>query len=85
MSKRDKLEQQGALIVDALMQGTAIKSDSAVMPGEQCIQKCQTMIMCSYDGVLGGFGNHPKFPQPGSITASVHFIQARFHCTVEII
>lgn len=36
-------------------------------PSPECIKACVLELSSSYDKEYGGFGNAPKFPQPGKI------------------
>ena len=49
------------------MQGTHIKQKIDLgIPGRESASKCYKMLEKSYDNELGGFGEAPKFPQPGN-------------------
>lgn len=46
------------------MQASQIKAGNN-LPDISVIEKCYEMIADSFDPVWGGFGQAPKFPQPG--------------------
>ena len=49
------------------MQGTHLKQKTDLgIPGRESVSKCYEMLEKSYDNELGGFGEAPKFPQPGT-------------------
>ena len=59
-----EIEDQGTEITDALMQAAQIKAGKN-LPDFEAVKKCYEMIADSFDPVWGGFGQAPKFPQPG--------------------
>ena len=63
----EKCMEQGTMLLDALLQGTAVQSQgSEILPPEDCIQKGYEQMEKGFDKEKGGFGKAPKFPQPGS-------------------
>lgn len=42
-------------------------------PSPECIKACVLELSSSYDKEYGGFGNAPKFPQPGKIFLSYKY------------
>ena len=59
------METRGSTILDALMQAMTVASEGQSLPGPESIEKCYSQLTDSYDQRLGGFGDAPKFPQPG--------------------
>lgn len=51
--------------MDALVQATRAAAEGQSMPGTESVEKCYKQLTDSYDERRGGFGDAPKFPQPG--------------------
>lgn len=66
---------QGKSLTDALLQATNVNAmvGDAQLPNHESIDRCHDMIANSYDPLWGGFGNAPKFPQPGRLVTSFPF------------
>lgn len=61
-----RLTEQGAKIMDAISK--AIEGDDTLVdrvPGTGCVQRACEMFNSRFDDTFGGFGDAPKFPQPG--------------------
>ncbi|XP_035696077.1 spermatogenesis-associated protein 20-like isoform X1 [Branchiostoma floridae] len=64
-NNKDKLIQQGNMVIDALKELSVSAVDStATLPGQESVKKCLDQLDNSYDEEFGGFGHAPKFPQP---------------------
>lgn len=63
--QRDQLNEKGTMILDALMRATQLQSTDTGLPGLDVAGKCFKQLSDSYDSEFGGFGDAPKFPQPG--------------------
>ena len=57
--------QRSSNILDALVQATSASTEGETLPGNESIEKCYSQLTDSYDKRYGGFGDAPKFPQPG--------------------
>lgn len=67
--RKDELNQKGTAILDALMRATQLQSvESTGLPGPEVAGKCYKQLIDSYDTDYGGFGEAPKFPQPGELS-----------------
>lgn len=63
---RDKLDEQGTVILDALMRSEDTKRGNPDLLGDiPIVERCFAMLQSNYDENYGGFGEKPKFPQPG--------------------
>jgi len=59
--------------MDALKEHTkATVTNGDVMPTDDLPEKCYKVLRQTYDSRKGGFGEAPKFPQPGSILTFYH-------------
>lgn len=61
---RDKIEEQGSVIMDAITKATTTKATSEGLPGNRCVQQAFESLDRKFDEEHGGFGSAPKFPQP---------------------
>lgn len=61
---KDKIEEQGSVIMDALTRATAAQETSEGLPGNRCVQQAFESLERKFDEQHGGFGGAPKFPQP---------------------
>lgn len=68
---REKVMDQGSRILEIIIQSMSLKAFSEsgkAPPGLECVKSCQEELVQSYDKEYGGFGNAPKFPQPGNLS-----------------
>ncbi|XP_077980427.1 spermatogenesis-associated protein 20-like [Glandiceps talaboti] len=73
VEKQEQLNSQGTMIIDALMQSSAVKkTGSESLPGRETQDMCYSQLEQSYDEQYGGFGQAPKFPQPVNFNALFH-------------
>ncbi|KAK7481023.1 hypothetical protein BaRGS_00027742 [Batillaria attramentaria] len=69
-SSRSEIEEQGTVILDALMRGTHLaEHGESETPSLQAMDRLYEMLEKSYDEDHGGFGKAPKFPQPVNFDA----------------
>lgn len=61
--RRDEIEEQGARMVDHLLQRTRIGARDAEL-NRDILDRALENILSKSDPEWGGFGNAPKFPQP---------------------
>ena len=73
-NNRHRLTEQSAKIMDAIskaIEGDDTSSDR--VPGVGCVQRAYETFNSRFDDNFGGFGDAPKFPQPGQPFCHVSF------------
>ena len=69
----DKINQKMIPLMEALEKSAVIRSKDPQMPGSACIQRAAESLQKNFDKKYGGFGRHPKFPQPGERQHKFYF------------
>lgn len=64
-NRQAELKQQGQSLAKAIREGLKQTMAGNVPNAEDSFEKCYKHFSGEFDEVNGGFGNAPKFPQPG--------------------
>ena len=75
MKDSESIKQQMDKVMNALQKAVNIQPENLQIPGSGCIQRAAELLDHKFDPQYGGFGESPKFPQPGKIMnlCSVNF------------
>ena len=52
-------------VLTILQDAVTIQPSQLCLPPSSCIDEAVELFIKRFDAEYGGFGNHPKFPQPG--------------------
>jgi uncharacterized protein len=66
-TQRGELETSGLRLVEALSGANALPASSTTMPTPEVLETAVVGIERQFDGMNGGWGGAPKFPQPMTI------------------
>ncbi len=62
-----------------LKEAVTVQPKELCLPGSSCIQRAAELFNKRFDSQHGGFGDHPKFPQPSNTLVHILFLFLTIH------